>query len=222
MPAHLSTQTHLDIVDIVDQYVIHKTGVSCVVQPSPVNFDLLSEREQDTLINTFAGFLNSLTFHIQVVVRTRRTDITNYLHLLEQEYDKQQNPFLKERIQYYLTYIEQLSTRKDVLAKKFYVVVPYVDTGLSAKKSVFDILRTSQPKINTSEVLSRAKNIIDPRVSHVSSQMARMGVGVKVLQEKELVRLFYDIYNPTTATEEHVDESLEDYVAPMVQVRKAG
>ena len=127
-----STQDHLDIVDIVDRYVILKTGACAVIRPSPVNFDLLSEREQDAMINTFAGLLNSLTFPIQVIVRTRQTDVSEYLARLEGAIQQQSNPFLKERIIDYHDYIERLTSRKDVLDKKFYVVIPYSDSTLSS------------------------------------------------------------------------------------------
>ena len=43
-----STQDHLDIEDIIDDLVILKTGwVALVINTTAVNFDLLSEAEQD-------------------------------------------------------------------------------------------------------------------------------------------------------------------------------
>ena len=57
-----STQEHLDIEDIREDLVILKSGwISMVLSTSSVNFDLLSEAEQDATIYAYAAFLNSLT-----------------------------------------------------------------------------------------------------------------------------------------------------------------
>src|SRR4030067_3166270 len=75
-----STQEHLDIEDIRDDVVLLKNGsASALLQTTAVNFDLLSETEQDSMIFAFAALLNSLTFPIQILVRTKRMDIYNYL-----------------------------------------------------------------------------------------------------------------------------------------------
>src|SRR3989344_1118185 len=87
-----STQQHLDIEDIRDDIVILKNGNAVVVlETNAVNFDLLSEREQDAMIFAYAALLNSLTYPIQVLVRTRRMDISNYLQTLAEAQQKAPN-----------------------------------------------------------------------------------------------------------------------------------
>ena len=72
-----TTQEHLDVEEIKDNLVILKSGsVAAVLQTTAVNFDLLSEIEQDAIIAAFSMLLNSLTFPVQVVVRSKRLDIT--------------------------------------------------------------------------------------------------------------------------------------------------
>src|SRR4030065_2326128 len=79
-----STQEHLDIEDIRDNLIILKHGNAVfVLQTTAVNFDLLSESEQDAMIFAFAALVNSLTFPIQILIRSKRVDITNYLTRLE-------------------------------------------------------------------------------------------------------------------------------------------
>lgn len=60
-----------------------------VIQTSAINFDLLAEYEQDNKILAFAGLLNSLNFRIQIMIRTKRIDITNYITYLQSQ-EKQQ------------------------------------------------------------------------------------------------------------------------------------
>jgi len=81
--ATASTQDHLAIKQITDDLVINKNGsVALVLQTSSINFELLADYEQDNKIYAFAGLLNSLNFKIQILIRTKRVDITNYLDYL--------------------------------------------------------------------------------------------------------------------------------------------
>src|SRR5436189_4267741 len=83
-PRKLSTQEHLDIEDIRDDMVVLKNGkVSIVIETTSINFELLDPAEQDARIYSFASFLNSIRFPIQIVMRTQRTDIAKYLKLLD-------------------------------------------------------------------------------------------------------------------------------------------
>ena len=82
-PSVPSTQEHLEIEDIRDDLVITKSGlVSLVLEVSSINFDLLSEREQEIKILCFTGLLNSLDFQVQIVIKTEKSDITNYIDKL--------------------------------------------------------------------------------------------------------------------------------------------
>ena len=77
-----TTQDHLDIETIQDDLVILKTGIcSIVIQASAINFGLLSEEEQDATIYAYAGLLNSLSFPIQIVIKSEKKDISAYLEL---------------------------------------------------------------------------------------------------------------------------------------------
>jgi len=101
-----STQQHLDIEDIQDDLIILKDGSCClVIAATAINFGLLSEREQDATIYAYAGLLNSLTFSIQIVIRSQRKDISSYLKLLEEAEAKEAKPKIKEqkiKINYFL------------------------------------------------------------------------------------------------------------------------
>lgn len=75
-----STQEHLNIEDIVDNLLVLKNGVvSLVLETSALNFDLLSEEEQDARILAFAYLLNGVDYPIQISVRTVRTDVSDYV-----------------------------------------------------------------------------------------------------------------------------------------------
>ena len=120
-----TTQQHLLISDIRDDILILKNGGGALVlQVSAVNFGLLSDREQIAIISSFAQMLNSLSFPIQIVIRSERLNISSYLNLLDVSQKAQTNPLLSQMIGSYRQFIQKTIKENDVLDKKFYLVVP--------------------------------------------------------------------------------------------------
>ena len=167
------------------------------------------------MISTFAGLLNSLNFPIQVVIRTKRIDLSDYTKLLENEEQSQQNQFLRDRIKSYTAYIRRLTSRQDILDKKFYVIVSQVDTSIKPKKSL-PFLK-GKATYDSKQILNRSKIQLDPKVEQVQTQLGRLGVKVGVLSEPDLVELYYNIYNPTTGQREHVALGVDEYTTPFVE-----
>src|SRR3989304_4227252 len=126
MPAQTTptTQDHLDIFDIKDNLVLLKNGAVCaVLQTTAVNFDLLSEIEQDAIIAAFSMLLNSITFPVQVVIRSRRLDITKYIEKVYRVETRLNDPLLKHQAQASRKFVQEIIKTNDVLDKTFYVTI---------------------------------------------------------------------------------------------------
>jgi hypothetical protein len=201
--ATASTQDHLGIKDIRDDLIITTKGsVSMIIQTSSINFDLLAEYEQDNKIYAFAGLLNSLNFRIQVLIRTRRIDITNYIDYLKTNKDRgEMSEGLKKQLDIYTNFVQKLIIQNDVLDKNFFLVIPYSPgapipgTGLlDAKKNKEEEEKAKQMK--TDQLLEKAKIYLFPKRDHILKQLNRMGLFGHQLTTKELLSEFYTIYNP--------------------------
>jgi hypothetical protein len=194
-----TTQDHLEVLEIVDDLAITKTGsVVLVLQTSAVNFDLLSEYEQDSKIMAFAGLLNSLNFHIQILIRTKRIDISNYVKYLKSQHNSAMSPGLKKQLEVYTTFIENLIVQNDVLDKKFYIAIPYSSVDLSTPLSMITGGKEEPLELNTYQMqkkIEQGKIFLYPKRDHILKQLGRMGLTGHQLTTDELVELFYDIYN---------------------------
>ena len=214
-----TTQQHLEIEDIVDDMAVLKSAnVVAVIQTNAVNFDLLSETEQDAMIFAYAGLLNALTFPIQVVIRSKRTDISQYIAKLEEAKNGQINPRLAAQISRYTQFVKELIARNNVLAKKFYVVVPFYEIKLSTANP-FTIRGKSSQKFVGDKValVGRAKISLLPKVEFVIKQLARIGLQGEQLATQELVELFYDYYNADVSREQKVALTTSEYTAKFVE-----
>jgi len=220
-----TTQEHLPIEDVVDGVVILKDG-SCamVIQLSSVNFDLLSERERSALVFAYGGILNSLSFPIQIVIHSKTKDISSYLKRLAAAENKQSNPQLKERIVSYRKFVEETVKRNDVLSKSFYVVVPFLalELGLkSAKNQMLSSLSWPGKKKTAKKlpfvkdyILEKAKASLEPKKDHLVRLFSRLGLEAKTLDSKELIELFYRMYNEEVSSAQKVRTL--NYAAPLV------
>ena len=121
-----STQIHLNIAEIKDDLLILKNGgLRAILSTSSINFNLKSEPEQNSIIYSYQSFLNTLEFPIQILVRSKKLDIDDYLEKLRNKAEKQTNPLLQSQTYEYVEYIHGLIEYADIMTKEFYVVVPY-------------------------------------------------------------------------------------------------
>jgi len=224
MEVKASTQEHLDIEDIKDDVVILKDGgASLVIQTTSVNFDLLSEREQDAMILAFGNLLNSLLFPVQVIIRSKRTDISEYIKSLIELENKEQDSKLKHRINAYREFITELVTKNEVLTKNFYLVVTYNSGVIKPPTGPFDAftrlfgMKSKRIPVDVTAVLKKAKVELEPKKEFIISELNRIGIKGRVLRTKDLIELFFDIYNKDIAKEQRPRLTKEEYTTPIVE-----
>ncbi|MGI6423274.1 MAG: hypothetical protein ACOX0X_01460 [Candidatus Dojkabacteria bacterium] len=197
-----STQEHLEVKDIVDDLIITKSGSAVlVIQTSAINFDLLAEYEQDSKIYAFAGLLNSLNFHIQILIRTRRIDISNYVDYLKSQDRSTMSEGLQKQLDIYTEFIQNLIIQNDVLDKTFLIVIPFNTAAeipgsslLKSKKTKEEMEKAMQMK--QEQLIEKAKIFLYPKRDHILKQLGRMGLFGHQLTNKELIAELYTIYNP--------------------------
>lgn len=196
-----STQEHLDIEDIRDNLVILKNGNAvAVLQTTAVNFDLLSEREQDAIIDAYGSLLNSLSFPLQIVIRSKKLNINAYIEQLEKRMNGQQSPGLEEQMVDYLDFIKELTKKNEVLDKKCYVALPFKNVRITVENPIQKLIRKlqgkpTQPELDIERIIQKATPKLEPRIDHLEKQFNRIGIKVKRLDNEHLVKLFYGFYN---------------------------
>lgn len=203
IPIRSSTQKFTDIEDIDKNLVMYVNG-SCamVLSTTAVNFGLLSEKEQEALIYAYAGLLNSLSFPIQILIRTQQKDISNYLFALEEQEHKQTNPKLAASIRSYRVFVSQTVKERNVLDKKFYVVIPFSNLELGASPNMLFGNKGKSLPYEKSYVWDKASLILSPKKDQLIRLLGRLGLRAEQLTTEQLIRLFFSIYNPGTPVPE--------------------
>jgi len=195
-----STQQHLPIHTVQDDLVVLKDS-SCVLvlNVSAVNFGLLSEAEQDATIYAYASLLNSLSFPIQILIRSQKKDVSSYLKILSEAEKKQKNELLKDKIKSYRKFVEKIVRENEVLDKRFYIAILFSSIQLGLSKSMAGGLKTPQaPSYPIDYIVKKAKTALYPKRDHLFRQLQKLGLKSEQLNTQQLIELFYNIYNPDT------------------------
>lgn len=211
-----TAQDHLPIVDIIDGIVLFKDGGACMVlESTSLNFGLLSEREQEAVIASYAAFINSLSFAAQIVIRTQKKDITRYMQYLAKKAEEIKSPKLKSLFHSYQQFVIETTKKRNVLGKRFFIVCPFSPFELGTKSTMTSFVQRRQTLPFTKDyVLKKAKVALAPKKDHMVRQAARLGLRLRQLNVVELTKLFYDIYNPNVET---VRPSEEDEAKNQIQ-----
>lgn len=194
-----SIQQFLDIREIRDDLVVLADGsIRAVILCSTVNFELKAADEQNAIVYAYQGFLNSLTFPIQIVAQSRIMDLGPYIKKLELRKRVEPNELLRIQITDYIEFINRLAQITNVMDKKFYIVIPFSPPAALTKGLFARISGTMGAVLSEQQFIS-AKEAIKQRVELVVSRIASLGIRAVPLATDELIELFYDCYNPETS-----------------------
>jgi len=221
-----STQNSLQIAEIRDGIVIMQDGsFRSVIMAKSINFDLMSPQEREAVEYSYQGFLNSLYFPIQIFTRSQKVDLGPYIEKLDKIRSEHDNMLLALLMEDYIGFMSDLATQTNIMDKKFYVVVPYIPV-IDAQKAVeasknfitnfVGVFSKKETRVTINEAdLEAAKTELRNRVQAALGGLLQCGVQGLPLDTQELIELYYDGYNPDTATRQQL-KNFNDLNAPMV------
>jgi len=205
-----STQENLEIAGVEDGVVILKDGsYRMILDVTAVNFGLKSEREQNSIIFQFQGFLNSLHFPIEILVQSRKLDLTPYLTKLRKRATEQTTDLLKAQTLDYIDFISELINMANIMKKRFYVIIGWENIELQNVSFVDKLLNRGNSisllKISEKDFKTHG-NELRERAGVIASGLGSIGLHCKQLTTEELIELFYNFYNPGIADKERLGD----------------
>lgn len=158
--------------------LLPKRNYRLVMESSSINFELMSEDEQDALIDTYQNFLNSLNTSFQILVRIRELDMDKYLENFKSLIETENDKVYRNQGKNYMEFISGLVSNNKILTRKFYVVLPYK---------------------SDSDDFSVASEQLKLQADIVAKGLGRLGMQVRKLNSLEVLDLFYTFYSPSQA-----------------------
>jgi hypothetical protein len=226
-----STQNALQIAEIRDGMVIMNDGTfRAVIMCKSINFDLMSPQEREAVEYAYQGFLNSLYFPVQIFMRSQKVDMRPYLEKLDKIRLGQDNMLLALLMEDYIAYLADISQQTNIMDKNFYMIIEYPDQDEEDIKSaiktstgfftgmlgLFGDGKNQTPHVVINEsTLETGKTELRNRVQSALQGLQECGVQSLPLDTQELIELYYDAYNPDTATRQHL-KAFDELTAPYI------
>jgi type IV secretory pathway VirB4 component len=222
MPAPLVKQNAGNSLDLVDIKEIHGNVVVLkdgslrqIVMVAGVNFALKSDAEQTLIVQAYQNFLNSIDFPLQIIVHSRKVNIDAYIATLVHRKENEPSPLLQSQIDEYVSFIREFIEKNAIMEKSFLVVVPFYPSGGSiagttqAASGIFSSLFGTKkpapapgtvPKTNedADRIFKENTEQLTQRASQIINGIMGIGLDASVLENQELIELFYNFYNPQT------------------------
>ena len=221
-----STQNALLIAEIRDGIVImHDGSFRAAVMCKSINFDLMSPQEREGVEAGYQAFLNSLYFPVQILIHSRKVDLTPYIEKLNKIRSEHDNMLLALLMEDYTYFMSDLAQQTNIMDKMFYIVVEFHNTALDVNNvksstkgmfsNIFHFNKTTDKVVVDEAVLETAKTELRNRVQTVMQGLQQCGVKSLPLDTQELIELYYDSYNPDTATRQQL-KKFDDMTTPIV------
>ena len=195
-----TAQDFLPVDQIREGVIVLKSkALRAILMVSSLNFALKSDDEQKAIIYQFQNFLNTLDFSCQMLVHSRRLNITGYIEKLKELEKAQKEELLKIQTTEYRKFVESLVGQGTIMAKRFFVIVPFTileAQGASDKKS---FLKTPKIPALTETMFQRCKSQLWQRMEFVALGLRRSGLKTVPLNTTEIIELLWGLHHPKQA-----------------------
>lgn len=122
--------------------------------------------EKESILNSYKLFLKTCDFDIQIVVQSKKENLSKHFLNLKQISEKEENKKIKEISQKYVEFIKNKTEENKSSSKNFFIIIKYVI--YISKKDNEDVKNNENIAINflnesyfkIKESLSRCGNII--------------------------------------------------------------
>lgn len=198
-----------------------------VLEIGGTNLLLHSEEEQESLLEGYRELLKSLTFPLQILIRSQPLDVSSYLaDLRAVEMDPHVPTAWRALAQAHYVATDELVTRKSLMTRRFYIVIPAQVTPPTRRgllRRIFSPFPDSTPDqlapdtpeeplpkarkgrkrattpTQQSVLLELASQQLTLRVEQIKNRLLGLGMTVERVAGDALVQLMYESLTPQQA-----------------------
>ncbi len=151
-----------------------------ILKVNPINYNLKSDLEKESILNSYKIFLKTCNFNIQILIQSSKEDLTHHIENIKKNISKKENKYLEKIADNYINYIQQINLTRKSSSKDFYIII---SEQINKKMDVFE----------SEEII---KNDLKEKYFKIKECLARSGNLVSELStSKEVEKLFFSLLN---------------------------
>lgn len=167
-----TTQEWLPFENIYESGLIfYKNSFIKILKIYPINYDLKSNLEKESILNSYKNFLKTCDFDIQILIQSKKEDISKTISQMKNK--KENNEKIEEIKEKYIHFITEMNKEKNSSSKNFYIVI---------RKKV-DILNSKAEEIANEE--ANAYEYLNECYFKIKETLTRCGNKVSEINSKQ-------------------------------------
>ena len=164
-----------------DGFIKLKNGnIIKILKVEPINYNLKSDLEKKSILNSYKVFLKTCNFDIQIIIQSNKQDLSEHKKQIEKNIQRKENKNIRNLGKGYIKYIKQINSSKRNSSKIFYLILS-------------DNLKKIENTNNAKEII---KNELKEKYFKVKECLSRCGNSViEVVEKNELIEIIDSFFN---------------------------
>lgn len=176
---NISVQQWLPLEEILENGIIkiNKNKYIKILKIIPINYNLKSNLEKKTILNSYKILLKTCNFNIQILIQSNKEDLSQHISNIEKNIDKKENKYLKEISENYIKFIQNLNYSRSSASKDFYLII-------------------SNENLENFDSIEIIENDLKEKYFKIKECLSRCGNDVIELNNKKIIlKIFYSLLN---------------------------
>ena len=155
----ITLQQWMPVKEILEKGIIKLKNKKYIkiIKIFPINFNLKSNLEKESILNSYKVFLKTCNFNIQILIQSNKENLEKNILNIEKNIKKENKKYLREISKNYINFIQEINSSKKSSIKNFYIVISNSNNlDNKTKDLIYEELNEKYLKIR--ECLSRCGN----------------------------------------------------------------
>lgn len=139
-----------------------------IIKVIPINFNLKSNLEKESILNSYKIFLKTCNFDIQIIIQSNKEDLSKHISKIRSKCKLESNEIINIS-EIYVKYIENLNSKKSSSSKNYFILI-----------RKFPIIKEND---NESIIISELRD----QFYKIKECLARCGNSVFEIKEKDII-----------------------------------
>ena len=130
-----------------------------ILKVIPINFNLKSDLEKQSILNSYKIFLKTCNFNLQILIQSNKEDLSKNIFKIQKV--AQEENFLEDISNNYIKYIKKINSERNSTSKSFYIIISSFEDKIlneNSQEIIIDDLNEKYFKIK--DCLARCGNSV--------------------------------------------------------------
>ena len=120
-----SIQKWIPIEQILDKGIIKikKNKYIKILKVIPINFNLKTQLEKESILNSYKIFLKTCNFDMQILIQSKKEDLSGHIENIQKISQKENNKIIREYSKEYLKFIKEKNNKNKSASKNIYLII---------------------------------------------------------------------------------------------------